>query len=193
MYQYITLLFDAYMSNHLYGGLKSTKLILKIFCHIRHVDVDDEGKYKCIFGHIMKHWRHWIYCYSYIHIVLDLYLQDIIAICVHMDLPSICKCYRCCSCQISIKTIAVLLYTTSISYTNTSRLERKWNVVCCAVSLWDLHVPVTDCYTVFDAWMRMFSLCYQRAREHLWHCVSLSVSPSVLRGEQHTPQRCVNV
>lgn len=51
--------------------------------------------------------------------------------------------------------------------------ERKWNVVCCAVSLWDLHVPVTDCYTVLNAWMRMFSLCYQRAREHVWHCLSL--------------------
>lgn len=30
MYQYITLLFDAYMSNHFYGGLNSTKLFLQL-------------------------------------------------------------------------------------------------------------------------------------------------------------------
>lgn len=47
--------------------------------------------------------------------------------------------------------------------------ERKWNV-CSAVSLWDLHVPVTDCYTVLNAWMRMFSLCYQRASVALSPC-----------------------
>jgi len=161
------------------------------FCHIRHVD--NEEKYECIFDIswniedieyivMLIYTLYWIYIYGILllyHVctwiclvyanALDVYLSDL------------------------YKTIAVFLYTSSVGYTNTSRWERKWNVVCCAVSLWDLHVPVTDCYTVLDAWMRRFSLCYQRAREHLWHCVSLSVKASVLRGEQHTPQRGVNV
>lgn len=58
---------------------------------------------------------------------------------------------------------------------------------CC---LWDLHVPVTDCYTVLDAWMRMFSLCYQRAREHLWHCFSLCKGLCAKRRTAHTAALC---
>lgn len=44
---------------------------------------------------------------------------------------------------------------------------------CCLLCCKYLHVPVTDYYTVLDAWMRMFSLYYKKVREHMQHCLSL--------------------
>lgn len=106
----------------------------------------------------------------WIHIYGILLLYMCIWIC------EVCKCYKYFSCQISIETIAVFFFVhqQTVSVTQTPHdNEGKWNVVCCAVSLWDLHVPVTDYYTVLDAWMRMFSLYYKKVREHMQHCVSL--------------------
>lgn len=114
----------------------------------------------------------WIYCYSYIHVVLDSYLRDVIAINVHKDLRSmqilqmffLSNLYRnhCCS--------FVHQQIVSVRHHNN---ERKWNVVCCAVSLWDLHVPVTDCYSPQCLNENVFIVLSKSERAHAALCLSL--------------------
>lgn len=130
----------------------------------------------------------WIYCYSYIHVVLDSYLRDIIAIYVHMDLRSmqmlqiffLSNLYRnhCC--------FFFFVHQQTVSVTQTPHdNEGKWNVVCCAVSIcMCLSQTITQCSML--EW-ECFHCIIKK-----WESTCSTVSLSVLR-EQHTPQHCVNV
>lgn len=135
----------------------------------------------------MKHWRYWIYCYAYIHIVLDLYLQYSIAVsCVHMDLPSICKCFRCFLVKSLYKPL-LFSCTPAASVTQTPH-DKKENEMLSLGSACACHRLLHSARCLNE---NVFIVLSKSERAFVALC--FSVKASVLREEQHTPQRCVNV